>query len=95
MGLGAIGSMVANLALELGMKVSGFDPAISVESAWRLSSRVLKVDSLDVLVQHSDYISLHIPANEKTKNLINAEMLSRFREGSRLLNFCTRNRLST
>lgn len=86
-GLGAIGSMVANLALELGMKVAGFDPAISVESAWRLSSRVLKVDSLDVLVRHSDYISLHIPANEKTKGLINAEKLSMFKEGARLLNF--------
>ena len=86
-GLGAIGSMVANMALELGMKVAGYDPAISVESAWRLSSRVLKVDSLDVLVRHSDYISLHIPANEKTRHLINSEMLSRFRDGSRLLNF--------
>lgn len=86
-GLGAIGSMVANLALELGMKVAGYDPAISVESAWRLSSRVLKVDSLDVLVRHSDYISLHIPANEKTRGLINTEMLSKFRDGACLLNF--------
>lgn len=86
-GLGAIGSMVANLALELGMKVAGYDPAISVEAAWQLSSSVLKVDSLDVLVAHSDFISLHIPANEKTRGLINGEVLSKFRDGARLLNF--------
>lgn len=86
-GLGAIGSMVANLALELGMKVAGYDPAISVDSAWRISSRVLKVDSLDVLVGHSDYISLHVPANEKTRGMINSEMLAKFRDGSKLLNF--------
>lgn len=86
-GLGAIGSMVANLALELGMKVAGYDPAISVESAWQLSSRVLKVDNIEVLVRHSDYVSLHVPANEKTKGMINAETLSKFRDGARLLNF--------
>ncbi|HKJ17620.1 MAG TPA: phosphoglycerate dehydrogenase [Xanthomonadales bacterium] len=86
-GLGAIGAMVANLALELGMKVAGYDPAISVASAWRLSSRVLKVDSLDALVQNSDFVTLHIPANKHTQGLINADVLAKFRNGARLLNF--------
>ncbi len=86
-GLGAIGAMVANLALELGMKVAGYDPAISVESAWRLSSRVLKVDSLETLVRNSDFITLHIPANKNTAGLINAELLTQFRDGTKLLNF--------
>ena len=61
-GLGAIGAIVANMALELGMKVAGFDPAISIESAWRLSSRVQKVDSLEALMGVSDFLTLHIPA---------------------------------
>jgi D-3-phosphoglycerate dehydrogenase len=86
-GLGAIGSMVANLALELGMKVAGFDPAISVEAAWRLSSRVQKVDSLDALLAVSDYISLHVPANDATRGLINDLAFAKMRPGTRLLNF--------
>ena len=86
-GLGAIGSMVANMALELGMKVAGFDPALSVEAAWRVSSRVQKVDSLDALLKVSDFISLHVPAIKQTHHLINAETLSRVRPGAKLLNF--------
>lgn len=86
-GLGAIGSMVANLAIELGMKVAGFDPAISVEAAWRLSSQVQKVDNLDALLRMSDFVTLHLPANEHTKGLINAEALANVRPGARLLNF--------
>jgi D-3-phosphoglycerate dehydrogenase len=86
-GLGAIGSMVANMALELGMKVAGFDPAISVDSAWRLSSRVQKVDSLQALVGVSDFLSIHIPAMEQTRGLINSEILARCKPGTRLLNF--------
>lgn len=86
-GLGAIGSMVANLALELGMKVAGFDPAISVEAAWRLSSQVQKVDNLDALLRMSDFVTLHVPANEHTKGLINAQSLANVRPGARLLNF--------
>ncbi len=86
-GLGAIGSMVANMALELGMKVAGFDPAISIESAWRLSSRVQKVDSLQALVGISDFLTLHLPAIEQTRGLINAEVLVRCKPGTRLLNF--------
>ena len=86
-GLGAIGSLVANMALELGMRVAGFDPAISVESAWRLSSRVEKMDSLDALLSSADFISLHVPAIEQTHHLVNAESLRKVRRGARLLNF--------
>ncbi len=86
-GLGAIGAMVANLALELGMKVVGYDPAISVEAAWRLSSQVQKVDSLQALLASSDFVTLHIPANEHTQGLINSEAFEAMRDGACLLNF--------
>jgi len=86
-GLGAIGSMVANMALELGMKVAGYDPALSVEAAWRLSSRVEKVDSLQALLGKSDYVTLHVPAIEATRHLINAETVKYFKPGAKLLNF--------
>jgi len=86
-GLGAIGAMVANMALELGMKVAGYDPAISIESAWRLSSRVQKVNSLQALVSVSDFVSLHVPAIPATLGLINGEILARCKPGARLLNF--------
>jgi D-3-phosphoglycerate dehydrogenase / 2-oxoglutarate reductase len=86
-GLGAIGSMVANMALELGMRVIGFDPAISVEAAWRLSSRVEKVESLQALLGEVDYLTVHVPANEHTTGLLNAELLESIKPGARLLNF--------
>jgi D-3-phosphoglycerate dehydrogenase / 2-oxoglutarate reductase len=86
-GLGAIGSMVANVALELGMRVAGFDPALSVEAAWRLSNRVEKVDSLEALLRGSDFVTLHVPAIEQTHHLIDAEALRRFKPGAKLLNF--------
>jgi len=86
-GLGAIGAMVANMALELGMKVAGYDPAISIESAWRLSSRVQKVDSLQALVGISDFVTLHVPAIAPTLGLINKDILARCKPGARLLNF--------
>ena len=86
-GLGAIGALVANMALELGMKVAGFDPAISVDSAWRLSSRVQKVDSLQALVSISDFVTLHVPAIPATTGLINKDILARCKPGARLLNF--------
>ncbi len=86
-GLGAIGAIVANMALELGMNVAGYDPAISIESAWRLSSRVQKVDSLEALVGISDFLTLHIPAIPQTRGLINANILGRCKPGMRLLNF--------
>ena len=86
-GLGSIGSLVANMALDLGMRVVGYDPAISVEAAWRLSSRVEKMPSLDTLLKESDYITLHVPAIDATKGMINSESISRMRPGVKLLNF--------
>ena len=86
-GLGAIGAMVANMALELGMKVVGYDPAISIESAWRLSSRVEKMNSLQALVGVADFITLHVPAIPPTLGLINEDILARSKPGMRLLNF--------
>lgn len=86
-GLGAIGSLVANMALDLGMRVIGYDPAISVEAAWRLSSRVEKMPSLDALLREADYITLHVPAIEATKNMINSGSISRMKNGVKLLNF--------
>ena len=86
-GLGAIGSMVADMALALGMNVVGYDPAISVESAWRLSSRIQKMDNLTSLMTRSDYISLHVPAIDATRNMVNGENLSMVKSGATLLNF--------
>ena len=86
-GLGAIGSMVANMALELGMNVVGFDPAMSVEAAWRLSHKVEKMDNLQSLLAKADFITLHVPALDVTKNLINAETLTFMKTSAILLNF--------
>ena len=86
-GLGAIGSLVANMALDLGMRVVGYDPSISVEAAWRLSSRVEKMLSLDALLRDADYITLHVPAIDATKNMINSGSISRMKNGVKLLNF--------
>ena len=86
-GLGAIGSMVAEMALTMGMEVIGYDPALSVEAAWRLSSQVRKADTLSALFARCDYITLHLPVLDSTRGLINAELLSAVREGTCLLNF--------
>jgi D-3-phosphoglycerate dehydrogenase len=86
-GLGAIGSMVADTALSLGMDVIGYDPALSVDAAWRLSSEIKKMDNLTSLVSKSDFITLHLPVLDSTRNLINKELLSSCKEGACLLNF--------
>ena len=86
-GLGAIGSLVADMALDLGMKVLGYDPALSVEAAWRLSSKVEKMDNLQSLLGKSDYITLHLPLLESTKHLINEDTLQYLKKGARLINF--------
>ncbi len=86
-GLGAIGSMVAEMALTLGMDVIGYDPALSVEAAWRLSSQVRKADTLSALFARCDYITLHLPVLDSTRGLVNAELFSAMREGTCLLNF--------
>lgn len=86
-GLGAIGSMVANAALDMGMHVVGYDPALSVEAAWRLSSQVEKMESLEALLKVSDFVTLHVPAIEATRHLINSAALLRLKPGAKLLNF--------
>jgi D-3-phosphoglycerate dehydrogenase / 2-oxoglutarate reductase len=86
-GLGAIGSMVADMALAMGMKVVGFDPALSIDAAWRLSSEVSRMENLQALLARSDYISLHVPAMDATKHLINDAALALTRPGAVLLNF--------
>jgi D-3-phosphoglycerate dehydrogenase / 2-oxoglutarate reductase len=86
-GLGKIGVMVANAALDLGMNVIGYDPFISVESAWGLSRQVERAEGLDALIGHADYISLHTPLTNATKGMINAEKFAIMKKGVKLLNF--------
>lgn len=86
-GLGAIGSMVADMALALGMKVVGFDPALSIDAAWRLSNEVTRMENLAALLARSDYISLHVPAMDATRHMINADALAGVKPGAVLLNF--------
>ena len=86
-GLGAIGRLVANAALSLGMKVIGFDPGLTVEGAWQLSSDVKKANSVDELLRNADFVTFHVPLMEKTKHLINAERLKFMKDGVVILNF--------
>ena len=86
-GLGAIGMLVANAAEALGMRVIGFDPFISIDSAWQLSKNVEKAKSLDQLLAESDYISLHLPLLEDTKGCIDADKMSKMKKGASLMNF--------
>ena len=94
-GLCAIGSLVARLWLDFGMEVVGFDPALSVEAAWRLPSEVQRMENVPSLFSRSDYVSLHLPVLDSTRELINAEMLTHFRPGSCLLNFAREEIVST
>ncbi|MDP2832517.1 MAG: phosphoglycerate dehydrogenase [Pseudomonadota bacterium] len=86
-GLGAIGSLVADAAIRLGMNVIGFDPEITVDAAWRLPAQVKKAASVDDLVKHSDFISLHTPLVPATRDLINTERVKLMKKGCVLLNF--------
>ena len=86
-GLGAIGSLVAEMAIDLGMKVQGYDPALSVEAAWRLPSKVRRKENIASLVASSDFISLHLPVLDSTRDLINAEVFASMKDGTCLLNF--------
>ena len=86
-GLGAIGAMVADMALALGMQVLGYDPVLSVDAAWRLSNAVQRMENLPTLLARADYVSLHVPAMDATRHLINAEALRHARPGAVLLNF--------
>ncbi len=86
-GLGAIGRLVADTALGLGMRVYGYDPEITVESAWSLSSQVKKAQSIEELLKHSDFVTLHVPLLDATRGLINAQRVQAMKSGSVLLNF--------
>ncbi|MCX7109636.1 MAG: phosphoglycerate dehydrogenase [Proteobacteria bacterium] len=86
-GLGAIGVKVANAALALGMKVIGFDPSMTVDSAWQLSSAVEKALGVDDLVSRSDFISLHVPLNDHTRSLVNPSRIDLLKNTAVLLNF--------
>lgn len=86
-GLGAIGRLVADTALALGMRVYGFDPSLTVDAAWGLSSQVKKANSLEELLKHSDFVTLHVPLLDSTRGLMNAFRLKVMKAGSVLLNF--------
>ena len=87
-GLGAIGSIVANAASRgLGMNVVGFDPFISVESAWSLSTTIHRAASEDEVIAQADYITIHMPLNDKTRGSFNAEKIAKMKDGACLLNF--------
>ena len=86
-GLGAIGAEVANTAIALGMEVYGYDPYISVNAAWRLSRDVKHTTSLDTICQECDYITLHVPAVDSTKGMINKAAIEQMKDGVMILNF--------
>ena len=86
-GLGSIGVNVANAALDLGMKVIGFDPKVTVNNAWQLSSGVQKVESINEIFQKSNAVSVHVPLVNETKNLVNKENLILLNKYSILINF--------
>jgi D-3-phosphoglycerate dehydrogenase len=86
-GLGAIGRQVANTALALGMKVIGYDPGITVEGAWQLSSQVERAPSVEAVFAQADFITFHVPLNEHTRGLANADTLRLARPGLTVLNF--------
>jgi D-3-phosphoglycerate dehydrogenase len=86
-GLGAIGRLVANAAISLGMKVVGFDPGLTVEGAWRLSADVKKADTAEELLRQVDFVTFHVPLMDATRNLINAERLKLMKDGVVIINF--------
>jgi len=86
-GLGAIGAQVADAAIQLGMKVLGYDPAISVDAAWRLANQIEKQENLTSLISKSDFVTLHLPVLETTRNLIDRKVINYFKSGAVLLNF--------
>jgi D-3-phosphoglycerate dehydrogenase len=86
-GLGAIGVQVANAGLELGMKVVGFDPAITVRRAWQLSSGVEHAETLDQLFQRADAVSVHVPLIDATRNLVNRDRIALMNKGGTIINF--------
>lgn len=85
-GLGAVGALVANMALELGMVVYGHDPFMSVEAAWQLSREVIRCENIEDIYANSDYISINVPYTEQTAHMFNAEAFAQMRDGVRIVN---------
>ena len=85
-GLGAIGGLIANAAIHLGMKVIGCDPYLSVEGAWNLNHRVTRAASYDEIFENADYITLHVPATKDTKNMICTESIAKMKNGVKIIN---------
>ena len=86
-GLGAIGAMVANVAIKLGMNVLGYDPFISIDGAWNLDHHVIKETDINEIFKKSDFITLHVPLNDSTRSLVNKNTLALMKDGSAILNF--------
>lgn len=86
-GLGAIGAKVANIAYRLGMEVYGYDPYVSVEAAWRLSSHVKHITNVEDIYRECDYITIHVPALDSTKGMINKDAFAMMKDGVKILNF--------
>jgi D-3-phosphoglycerate dehydrogenase len=86
-GLGQIGSLVADAAIKLGMQVIGFDPELTVDAAWKLSSQVRKAHSIEEVLRAAEFVTLHVPLTAKTRNLIDATRIRAMRHGAVLLNF--------
>ena len=86
-GLGAIGVMVANAANALGMKVYGYDPYLSVKSAWNLNHNAVYISDINEIYAECDYITIHVPLTDSTKNLVNKDTLAKMKDGVRILNF--------
>ena len=85
-GLGAVGALVANIALELGMVVYGYDPFMSVDAAWKLSREVIHAESVDEIYEQADYISINVPHTEKTHHMFNAQAFAKMKKGVRIVN---------
>ncbi|MDO5444783.1 MAG: 3-phosphoglycerate dehydrogenase family protein [Eubacteriales bacterium] len=85
-GLGAIGALVANIALEFGMEVYGYDPFMSVEAAWRLSREVKRAEHLEDIFRKSDYISINVPYNDKTHHMLSEKEFDMMKTGVRIIN---------
>lgn len=86
-GLGAIGVLVANAARHLGMKVIGFDPYLSVDAAWRLSSHIERAKTADEVYKNADYLTIHVPLTNETKHTVNEETIAKMKDGVKILNF--------
>ena len=94
-GLGAIGGLVANSARSLGMKVTGYDPYLTVQAAWSLSSDVHRAENYDEVYKNADYLTLHVPSNAKTRSMINRDAIDKMKDGVRIINLARADLVNT